>query len=109
MCLNPLFEGSWIDVAGGRGGLINPLQIRPVPPDVDDNSDPVKKDSIGDLAVHLKTLQTFFRLYIPSMDDRLKSHSRPVAGGAVFFFRDHMGNRCFRHESGAFPDFERPI
>ena len=24
MCLNPLFEGSWIDVAGGRGGLINP-------------------------------------------------------------------------------------
>lgn len=73
MCLNPLFEGSWIDVAGGRGGLINPLQIRPVPPDVDDNSDPVKKDSIGDLAVHLKTLQTFFRLYIPSMDDRLRA------------------------------------
>ena len=73
MCLNPLFEGSWIDVAGGRGGLINPLQIRPVPPDVDDNSYPVKKDSIGDLAVHLKTLQTFFRLYIPSMDDRLRA------------------------------------
>lgn len=73
MCLNPLFEGDWIDVAGGRGGLINPLQIRPVPPDVDDNSDPVKKDSIGDLAVHLKTLQTFFRLYIPSMDDRLRA------------------------------------
>ena len=73
MCLNPLFEGSWIDVAGGRGGLINPLQIRPVPPDLDDNSDPVKKDSIGDLAVHLKTLQMFFRLYIPSMDDRLRA------------------------------------
>ena len=33
MCLNPLFEGDWIDVAGGRGGLINPLQIRPVPPE----------------------------------------------------------------------------
>lgn len=43
MCLNSLFEGSWIDVAGGRGGLINPLQIRPVPPDVDDNSYPVKR------------------------------------------------------------------
>lgn len=28
---------------------------------------------IGDLAVHLKTLQTFFRLYIPSMDDRLRA------------------------------------
>ena len=29
--------------------------------------------AIGDLAVHLKTLQTFFRLYIPSMDDRLRA------------------------------------
>ena len=29
--------------------------------------------------------------------------------GAVFFFRNHMGNRCFRHESGALPDFERLI
>ena len=75
MCLNPLFEGSWIDVAGGRGGLINPLQIRPVPPDTDDEStaELQKNESIGDLAVHLKTLQTFFRLYIPSMDDRLRA------------------------------------
>lgn len=73
MCQNPLFEGSWIDVAGGRGGLINPLQIRPVPPDADDAADPTQKDSIGDLAIHLKTLETFFRLYIPSMDDRLRA------------------------------------
>lgn len=74
MCYNPLFSGDWIDVAGGRGGLINPLQIRPVPPD-DDNSEkePTKRESIGDLAVHLKTLETFFRLYIPSMDDRLRA------------------------------------
>lgn len=38
MCYNPLFEGNWIDVAGGKGGLINPLQIRPVPPDTDDET-----------------------------------------------------------------------
>lgn len=77
MCLNPLFEGDWIDVAGGRGGLINPLQIRPVPPDVDElpngSEEPPHNESIGDLAIHLKTLETFFQLYIPSMDDRLRA------------------------------------
>lgn len=75
MCLNPLFEGDWIDVAGGRGGLINPLQIRPVPPDDDgspdnDSDDPPQSESIGDLAIHLKTLETFFQLYLPSMNDK---------------------------------------
>lgn len=78
MCLNPLFEGDWIDVAGGRGGLINPLQIRPVPPDDDgspdnDSDDPPQSESIGDLAIHLKTLETFFQLYLPSMNDKLRA------------------------------------
>lgn len=72
MCCNPLFNGSWIDVAGGRGGLINPLQIRPVPPD-DDETDLVPQDRIGDLAVHLKTLETFFQLYLPSITDKHKA------------------------------------
>lgn len=67
MCLNPLFGGDWIDVAGGRGGLINPLQIRPVPPDDDADEE---NERIGDLAVHLKTLETFFQLYLPSMNDK---------------------------------------
>ena len=39
MCRNEYMEGDWIDVAGGRGGLINPLQVRPAPRDDDDNSD----------------------------------------------------------------------
>ena len=69
MCRNEYMEGDWIDVAGGRGGLINPLQVRPAPRDEDDNAD----DGIGDLAIHLKTLETFFRLYIPTMDDRLRA------------------------------------
>lgn len=71
MCCNPLFGGSWIDVAGGRGGLINPLQIRPVPPDDDDDNS--TNDRIGDLAVHLKTLETFFQLYLPSITDKHKA------------------------------------
>lgn len=69
MCRNEYMEGDWIDVAGGRGGLINPLQVRPAPRDEDDNAN----DGIGDLAIHLKTLETFFRLYIPTMDDRLRA------------------------------------
>lgn len=78
MCLNPLFEGDWIDVAGGRGGLINPLQIRPVPPEDDDNpnndnAEPPQNESIGDLAIHLKTLETFFQLYLPSMNDKQRA------------------------------------
>ena len=74
MCENPLFCGDWIDVAGGRGGRINPLQIRPVPPD-DEITDNESKsnDKIGDLAVHLKTLETFFALYLPTMSDKLKA------------------------------------
>lgn len=52
-----------------RVPVINPLQVRPAPRDDDDNSD----DGIGDLAIHLKTLETFFRLYIPTMDDRLRA------------------------------------
>lgn len=76
MCLNPLFQGDWIDVAGGRGGLINPLQIRPVPPDEDENTgdtEPTKQERIGDLAIHLKTLETFFQLYLPSLNDKLRA------------------------------------
>ncbi len=68
LCRNPLINGDWIDVAGGSGGLINPLQIRPAAAE-DEDADDTKKD----LTIHLKTLETFFQLYIPSMDDRLRA------------------------------------
>lgn len=81
ICLSDYVEGKWIDVAGGRGGLINPLQIRPAPKDDDDENEKEKKkqekeevnDSIGDLAVHLKTLQTFFSLYLSKLTDKHKA------------------------------------
>ncbi len=69
ICLSDYVEGKWIDVAGGRGGLINPLQIRPAPRD-DDETD---LSNVGDLAIHLKTLQTFFNLYISSLTDKHKA------------------------------------
>lgn len=83
ICLSDYVEGKWIDVAGGRGGIINPLQIRPAPKDDEDENEKRKgtekneeekfSDSIGDLAIHLKTLQTFFSLYIPSLSDKHKA------------------------------------
>jgi hypothetical protein len=66
LCQSEYINGSWVDVAGGRGGLINPLQIRPVPPDDEEenaNKDETVQKGIGNLAVHLKTLETFFSLY----------------------------------------------
>jgi len=72
--MNGNINGNWVDVAGGRGGLINPLQIRPAPRDEDDeNGDTTaaeQKSEIADLAIHLKTLDTFFSLYIPSLSDK---------------------------------------
>ena len=72
MCQNEYFNGDWIDVAGGRGGMINPLQVRPAPPEEDEETGEMIR-GIGDLAIHLKTLDTFFQLYIPSMEDRTRA------------------------------------
>lgn len=82
ICLSNYVEGKWIDVAGGRGGLINPLQIRPAPKDDDKEYENEKEsgrkkeetnESIGDMAIHLKTLQTFFSLYLSTLNDKHKA------------------------------------
>ena len=69
ICLSKYVDGKWVDVAGGRGGLINPLQVRPAPKDDDDTS-ASEEDNVADLAVHLKQLNTFFQLYLPDLDDK---------------------------------------
>lgn len=69
ICCSEYVSGKWIDVAGGRGGIINPLQVRPAPRDDDE----AEKSNVGDLAIHLKTLQTFFSLYLPSLNDKHKA------------------------------------
>ncbi|MDD4698770.1 MAG: ATP-binding protein [Oscillospiraceae bacterium] len=72
--------GDWIDVGGGAGGKINPLEIRPIPDDDDEeNGEYEENDSLrlkekntggmGDLALHMKTLEIFFGLYLSDIDD----------------------------------------
>lgn len=69
--------GKIINCGGGKGGRINPLQVKDVP--IDDEED---NESDGDyrlyrdeghglspLALHFQTLRIFFRLYLRNIDD----------------------------------------
>lgn len=70
--------------AGGGEGIINPLQIRPVPIDDNEESEKLyntekvkhieneenkKGCTIGSMALHLKTLEVFFSLYLDDVKD----------------------------------------
>jgi hypothetical protein len=65
--------GDWINAAGGRGGRLNPLQIRPAPLDDDhEEGQQLYRDEgqgMGDMALHMKNLEIFFRLYMPELSD----------------------------------------
>lgn len=84
LCLN--LNGDWINAGGDKRGLLNPLQIRPAPRDTDDddkrnivdikrtgdNDPPLYVDEgygLSDMALHIKNLEIFFKLYIPSLSD----------------------------------------
>jgi hypothetical protein len=86
LCLN--LNGDWINAGGDKRGLLNPLQIRPAPRDTDDRRDAgpnEKKNGVSadndpplyvddgygmsDMALHIKNLEIFFKLYVPSLSD----------------------------------------
>lgn len=70
MCFN--LNGDWINAAGGSAGMINPLQVRPSPHDEEQETDCLYRDEgygLNDLALHMKNLEIFFSLYIPSITD----------------------------------------
>ena len=56
----------WIDACGGRNGMINPLQVRPKPLS-DEEEEEAESKGISELALHLKTLEIFFELYLPEL------------------------------------------
>lgn len=72
LCEN--LRGQWINCGGGRGGRINPLQVKVVPKDDDEEKeeDRIYKDEgkgMGALALHFQTLRTFFKLYLKDLND----------------------------------------
>ena len=75
LCKN--LGGDWINAVGGSNGMINPLQIRPSPRD-DENESGARLYmdegyGINDLALHMKNLEIFFSLYLPSLTDMQKA------------------------------------
>lgn len=65
-------NGDWINCGGGAGGIINPMQVKPVP--MDDEDDEVKLycdrgEGIGALALHIQSLEVLFTLYKTSITD----------------------------------------
>ncbi len=55
--------------SGGGKGKINPLQIRAIPRDNDeDDYFEDDKDDMPDMALYLKTVETFFKLYLSDSD-----------------------------------------
>lgn len=76
LCYN--LGGDWINAVGGAGGRFNPLQVRPSPRDdeSENESDRLYRDEgygMNDLALHMKNLEIFFGLYIPSLTDMQKA------------------------------------
>lgn len=72
LCFN--LNGDWINAVGGSAGMINPLQVRPSPRDDEQEkeADRLYRDEgygMNDLALHVKNLEIFFNLYIPSITD----------------------------------------
>lgn len=72
--------GDWLDAGGGAGALINPFQVRPTPGDDDEETGEYEANdslrlydkqarSMGDLALHMKTLEISFGLYLPEISD----------------------------------------
>ncbi len=76
LCYN--LGGDWINTVGGSKGMINPLQVRPSPKDEEGEKEQERlyRDEgygMNDLALHMKNLEIFFSLYIPSLTDMQKA------------------------------------
>ena len=84
LCQN--LGGDWINAAGGSRGMINPLQVRPSPRDDEDEKEELRlyrdegygmndlvNGQLSELAMHMKNLEIFFSLYIPSLTDMQKA------------------------------------
>ena len=68
--------GIWINAAGGSRGRLNPLQVRPSPKDEEEEKIKLYEDEgygLNDLALHMKNLDIFFSLYIPTLTDMQKA------------------------------------
>ena len=67
LCKN--LGGTWLD-AGGGAAKVNPLQIRAVPADdEEEEQDLLYQADDNSMALHIHSLDVFFKLYLPSLTD----------------------------------------
>lgn len=62
--------GDWINVVGKGGSMINPLQIKPVPLDDEEEDIVGYKDEgkgLGAMALHIQNVRPFFKLLFPEI------------------------------------------
>lgn len=101
--------GSWLNAAGGGNCRINPLQIKIIPQDDEEDYYKDEGNGMGALALYLKHLETFFGLYLPSMDDYLLAYLKKLlidvyAAHGITFETDITGLR-----PGDYPIMEEVI
>ena len=68
LCRN--LGGDWINTVGKNGQMINPLQIKPVPLDDEDEEIVGYKDEgngLGAMALHIQNIRPFFNLLFPEI------------------------------------------
>ena len=106
MCLN--LGGDWINAGGGSNGMLNPLQIRPAPVDDESDADKLYQDEgngMSDMALHIKTLEIFFNLYLPSLSDMQKAILKQTVIELYNNFNIFWETDISTLESTAFPTF----
>lgn len=65
--------GDWINLGGSNKGNINPLEIKPISLDDDEQGEDKEFDGIGALALHLQNLEVFFGLCLAEITERQKT------------------------------------
>ncbi len=106
MCMN--LGGDWINAGGGSNGKINPLQIRPAPRDEEDETDRLYTDEghgMGDMALHMKNLEIFFNLYLPSLSDMQKAILKQAIIELYNQFDIHWDTDITKLKNTQFPTF----
>lgn len=100
--------GDWINAGGGKGGMLNPLQIRPAPIDEDDEQSRLYKDEgygMGDKALYIKNLEIFFNLYLPSLTDMQKAILKDCIIELYDNFNIHWDTNVSNLKNTDFPTF----
>ena len=105
-----LLSGDWINATGGSQGRINPLQVLPSPRDDEQEKelDRLYCDEgygINDLAMHLKNLEIWFSLYIPSLTDMQKALLKKSIVELYGAFHIHWETDVINLKAEEFPIF----